>query len=95
MGVDPLDWIPSFELSQVSDFVLKKGREHAGRLEKAQEDSLVHNKEKDAELPETHQEPQHHGEPSACRGRRVPGQEAGPVLFAFDRDTKSRTTESS
>ena len=43
--------IPSFWFYQVSDFILKKGGEHEGRPEKAQEDAFVHNKEKDAELP--------------------------------------------
>ena len=70
---------------------MKKGGEHEGRPEKAQEDAFVYNEEKNAELPETHEEPQHHGEPSACRGGRLLGQEAGSVLFAVE---KSRTRKS-
>ena len=56
----------------ISDLIFKKGGEHESRPEEAQEDAVVHNEEKNAEFPETHQEPQHHGEPSACRGGRVP-----------------------
>ena len=65
----------------ISDLIFKKGGEHESRPEEAQEDAVVHNEEKNAEFPETHQEPQHHGEPSARRGGRVPGQEAGLFLF--------------
>ena len=43
--------IPSFWFYQFSDFILKKGGEHKGRPKKAQEDAIVYNKEKDAELP--------------------------------------------